>query len=87
MSETVPAIPGISRKLLWLDRLSRVAASVVMAILLFTVASSTISPPILQATLPDPTPTARAVPPPLEKPWLWARPAQDFEAMYSSRTD
>lgn len=87
MLETVPETPEISRKLIWLDGLSRAAATVVMAVILFAVVSSSLLLPLPQATRPDPMPTVRPVPPPLEKPWLWVRPALNFEAMYPSGVD
>jgi len=87
MLEAVPATPGISRRLFWLDGLSRAAATLVMAVLLFTVVSSSLFLSLPQATRLDPMPTVRPVPSPLKKPWLWVRPALNFEAMYPSGVD
>ncbi len=87
MYQAVQVTPKFSHKLIWLDGLSRFAARVVMAILLLTVVSSSLSLSIPQATISGSASSASALTPALEKAWLWVRPAQDFEAMHSPHTD
>lgn len=87
MLKDVSATPKARHGLIGLDGLSQLAARVVMAILLFSVVSSSLSLSIPQATVSTSTPPAQTLAPMLEKAWLWVLPEQDFEAMHSPRED
>lgn len=87
MSVCIDSTIGSSGQLAWLDRLSRAAATWVMAVILFTVASLSLSPPISRATLPVAGKAASQSPSAIEKPWPWALPTQNFDGMYRKLVD
>lgn len=88
MTEKTCSTPaGTDRRLIALDGLSRMAAFVVMATLLFSVALISMPSGIARSTLSPPSPRAKVIPAQLEKSWMGSRPGPDFDSMYGSRVD
>ncbi|MFL2936374.1 MAG: hypothetical protein ACJZ7Z_06550 [Myxococcota bacterium] len=78
--------PRADRRLVILDGLSRMAATVVMATLLFSVIAISFPPGISRSTLPPALPSANTAPIELERSWIWSQPSADFDSMYGSRS-
>lgn len=86
MIETIRSTPAQSdRRVVFLDGLSRMAATLVMAALLFSVALISVPPGISRSTLSPPSPPAKAIPAELEKSWTGSPPSPNFDSMYGSR--
>ena len=74
------------RRLAILDGLSRMAATMVMVTLLFSVILISLPPAISRSTLPEALTPAKTAPVELEKSWMGSQPSPDFDSMYGSRS-
>ena len=77
---------GSDRRLAILDGLSRLAATLVMATLLFSVMLVSWPPALSRTTWPALSSPAESVPIGIEKSWTESQFSPDFDSMYGSRS-
>lgn len=87
MTEVIRLNPArTDRRLVFLDGLSRMAAMVVMAALVLSVALISMPPGIVRSTISPPSPPAKVAPAEIEKSWVGSWPTPNFDSMYGSRS-
>lgn len=84
MSACIDFIVRPRGSLSWLDGLSRAAAVWVMIVVVVSVASVSLSPPIRRATISESTAPAVSAAQAVEKSWDWTGRGPDFDGMYRS---